>query len=439
MSPPPTPTRIRRILAADPGDARAMYAWAGTRMSDRPTEALGWARRAGMVQPLAVPPRTREAQALLQLGRCREGHAASRRGLLIDPADWSSWINLGIFQKRFGDTAAALRSCARASLLGAPDKTAVMNAAVLRLRAGDFAAGWRMYRARHQSLGADPAAIWPALPEWDGQPLAGRLRVLTEQGIGDTIMFLTLLHALRDRVGAITLLVNPRLERLLRRSFPSLDVVAPDPTGALPWLPDAAAWVCAGDLPALLGLFTGGVDVPRPYLKADPGRARRLRERLVARHPGKRLVGITWTSRAEDGWRRTVPPAMWLPIADIEHVALVSLQYGATTTDLATFGHRVDSGHGVEPLQDLDGLVALVAAMDAVVSPTNNTVHFAGALGVPSHVMLPVDPDWRWGEDGAASRWYDTARLYRQRREGDWRPVIDEVAQGLRQMADGTR
>lgn len=408
-----------------------MYAWAGVRIGDRPTEALSWSRRAVMAEPLAVPPRTRTAQALLRLGRCHEGARASRRGLLIEPSDWSSWINLGVFQKRFGQTGCALQSCARASMTGAPDGTATMNTAVLRLRAGEFETGWRLYRARHYSLGADPAAVWPELPEWDGRSRPRRLRVLTEQGIGDTVMFLTVLHELQARVGAITLLVNARLEQTLRRSFPGIDVVAPDEGGALPPLPEADAWVCIGDLPAALGLFAGGTVAPRPYLKPAPARTRRFRESLTRRHPGKRLIGITWTSRAEDGWRRTIPPALWLPVADVADVALVSLQYGAATADLAAFGERLDTDHGVEPLRDLDGLAALVAAMDAVVSPTNNTVHFAGALGVPSHVMLPVDPDWRWGEDGVACRWYDTARLYRQRRDGDWRPVIEEVARDL--------
>lgn len=202
-------------------------------------------------------------------------------------------------------------------------------------------------------------------------------------------------------------------------------------------LPEAEAWICIGDLPAALGLFTGGAITPRPYLKPDPRRAAQIRTRLQRRHPGKRLVGITWTSRADDGWRRTIPPALWHPVTDIGDVAVVSLQYDANPRDLASFGERIDADHGIEPLHDLDGLTALVAAMDEVVSPTNNTVHFAGALGVPSRVMLPIDPEWRWGEDGVDCRWYDATRLYRQRRDGDWRPVIEAVARDLERDRHG--
>lgn len=112
-----------------------------------------------------------------------------------------------------------------------------MNAALLHLRHGDFVRGWPLYRARHRMLGADPATIWPELPEWDGRPIAGRLRLITEQGIGDTIMFLTLLAAVRPRVGAVTLLVTARLTAPIQRSFPDIQVIAPDTDRSLGPLP----------------------------------------------------------------------------------------------------------------------------------------------------------------------------------------------------------
>lgn len=422
------PEQIRRLIVIRANDLRPMHAWAGTRMTDAPLEALTWSRRARTADPLAAPPRQREALALWHLGRAAEADIAGRRCVLLDPGDWHAWINIGNVKKRLGDSAFALRTCAWSKAAGAPFVMAGMNAAVLHLRRGDFEAGWPLYRARHGTLGADPASVWPDLPEWDGRPIGGRLRLLTEQGIGDTIMFLTLVSAVRDRVGSLTLLVNQRLRSLVRRSFPDVQVVAPDTDGVLEPLPVAEAWICAGDLPATLGLFTGGTVRPSSYLSVDPEHRRMIRARLQRRHPGKRLVGITWTSKAEDGWRRTVHPSLWYPLSDIEDVALVSLQYAASAGDLAAFGDRLDIDHGVDPLVNLDGLAALVSAMDSVVSPPNNTVHFAGALGIPSHVLLPVDPDWRWGEDGADNRWYENTRLYRQRRDGDWVPVIAEVA-----------
>ena len=83
-------------------------------------------------------------------------------------------------------------------------------------------------------------------------------------------------------------------------------------------------------------------------------------------------------------------------------------------------------------MQDLDGLAALTSVMDLVISPPNNTVHFAGALAVPCWVMVPTRPDWRWGLNRSDSLWYPKTRVYRQETDGDWEPVLSQVVRDLR-------
>ena len=66
-----------------------------------------------------------------------------------------------------------------------------------------------------------------------------------------------------------------------------------------------------------------------------------------------------------------------------------------------------------------------------MISIDNSTVHFAGAVGVPAWVLLPVAPDWRWLLNREDSPWYPTARLFRQPRIGDWNDVVRRVADEL--------
>ena len=44
---------------------------------------------------------------------------------------------------------------------------------------------------------------------------------------------------------------------------------------------------------------------------------------------------------------------------------------------------------------------------------------------------LPVAADWRWLSGTTVSPWYKTARLFRQRRPGDWTTAIEEVRAAL--------
>ena len=53
-------------------------------------------------------------------------------------------------------------------------------------------------------------------------------------------------------------------------------------------------------------------------------------------------------------------------------------------------------------------------------------------MGIPTWVLLPKIPDWRWGLEGDASFWYPSMRLFRQKVRGDWSEVVDEVVDALR-------
>jgi hypothetical protein len=69
--------------------------------------------------------------------------------------------------------------------------------------------------------------------------------------------------------------------------------------------------------------------------------------------------------------------------------------------------------------------------MDMVITIDNSTAHLAGALGVPTWVMLPFARDWRWFQARTDSLWYPTMRLFRQPQRGDWYPVLQQIQQYL--------
>ena len=84
---------------------------------------------------------------------------------------------------------------------------------------------------------------------------------------------------------------------------------------------------------------------------------------------------------------------------------------------------------------NLDGLAALIAACDVVVTVSNTTAHLAGALGVPTLLMLPYSRGslWYWHEGRDDSPWYPSIRIVRQRSPGDWDDVVRRVVVEVQQ------
>jgi ADP-heptose:LPS heptosyltransferase len=69
--------------------------------------------------------------------------------------------------------------------------------------------------------------------------------------------------------------------------------------------------------------------------------------------------------------------------------------------------------------------------MDLVISIDNSTAHLAAALGIPTWLLLPFAPDWRWLLERDRSPWYPPMRIFRQPRAGDWHTVLDHVQSAL--------
>jgi 2-methylisocitrate lyase-like PEP mutase family enzyme len=111
----------------------------------------------------------------------------------------------------------------------------------------------------------------------------------------------------------------------------------------------------------------------------------------------------------------------------------VCLQYGDALADVERARQAgLDMAYWPEAIKDLDEFAALVAALDLVVTVCNTTVHYAGALARPVWIMAPRVPEWRYGLHSTSLPWYLSSRIVRQASDGDWQPVIDQVASDLR-------
>lgn len=80
---------------------------------------------------------------------------------------------------------------------------------------------------------------------------------------------------------------------------------------------------------------------------------------------------------------------------------------------------------------DFLALARIVVSLDCVVTVDTAVAHLAGALGVPTYLMLSWKQDSRWGLEGERTALYDSVRIVRQERLNDWLPVVRNVAERI--------
>ena len=290
------------------------------------------------------------------------------------------------------------------------------------MRRGDFEAAWRVSDTVLRSRAGASCAHWPRHEQWvwNGAPVDGK-RVLLRcyHGLGDTLQFIRYAPRLQQVAREVIVWAQPELIPLLSTAR-GIDRLLPLHDGA----PEVEFDVEL-EVMELAHLFR---DTPRtlpaevPYLHADPAPLPR---------DGRLAVGLVWKAGDWDE-RRSIPPELLAPLAELSGVELHILQRGPGL-------HELPPGLGtVSGSDDVLETAGVMKALDLVVTVDSMPAHLAGALGVPTWTLLHADSDWRWMEGRDDSPWYPAMRLIRQERAGDWAGVVGRVAAGLAKRA-GTR
>ncbi|MBC8745770.1 glycosyltransferase family 9 protein [Paraburkholderia sp. WC7.3b] len=69
-------------------------------------------------------------------------------------------------------------------------------------------------------------------------------------------------------------------------------------------------------------------------------------------------------------------------------------------------------------LKSFDESATLVGNLDLVITVCTSVAHLSGAPGVPTRLLLDVNPRWVWMLGRDDSPWYPSMRIYRQQHHG---------------------
>lgn len=369
---------------------------------------------------------------LLDKGELQRARGLLERAIELKPDFALAYRNLGIVLDGLGKPDEAVACYNKALLLHPDSRDARYCLGATQLLQGDFRAGWANVEFRWGCFAQDTKPRLYPQPKWTGEAMeSGQVYLWGEQGIGDEIMFAGLIPDALKTGNRLLLECDSRLQPLFSRSFPEIQVIRieDEPHYMESNAKKIAAHLPTGSLPLLFrSAWDSFAATKSPYLKADACKTESFRSQYAGR---RRCIGLAWLTMAKKtGRRRSIELSRLRPLFDVPGIQWVSLQYGnfdALEQQVGDVHAPLLIDRAVDQLKDMDLFAAQVAAMDMVISIDNATVHLAGALGIPTWVMLPFAPDWRWMLEREDSPWYPTLRLFRQGEDCAWEPVIERV------------
>ncbi|MAI07258.1 MAG: hypothetical protein CBC47_09535 [Alphaproteobacteria bacterium TMED87] len=373
-----------------------------------------------------------------ELNQNEEAIKYIQKAIKIKP-DWAqAYSNLGNFQKNNGDLDQALLSYKKCLKIDPKNYTNQTNLGILQLYMGKFQEGWTNHGYRSKSEAPFYIKHNFDLPHWKGEDLSNENVLLwNEQGLGDEIIFCSMLEELSFKTKEITLLCSRKLKGVFEYSFSNLKnlkIIENRDFNIQPNNFNRA--ISLTDLGKFLRPSLNKFPPPKAYLKYDIKKQASLRTKLENDY-GKntKFIGISWASKNPIiGREKSIPIEEWMPLLLLPNIRFVNLQYGDKSDDLNDLPKRIRgkiiSLEKINLNGSLDETLDLLSALDLLVTSSNTTAHLAGAAGLPVWILTPRGRSlmWYWFSSGNRSPWYKNAMIFRLTAGYKWRDLMSEIS-----------
>lgn len=415
-------------------------------------------------------------------------------GLEEDPANPDILNNLATLYVNEGSASKGLEFINRALEINPGKPHPHWNGALMHLEQEDFAKGFDEYVWGHVTMDRPAKRYVDSRGRdvhwWYGQKV-GTLLVFGEQGVGDEVMFLSMVPDILLFCDRLILDIHPRLMSVVKRTYrndPRVIIygtrkewdIVPEWGSRYEIDAKASLGTCAKYLRYDKSLFPG-----TGWIEPNEELTQEAKWLIPGDGP---LIGVSWVGGVLSTRKdlRAIPLSGLMPVfSSVQNARFMSLQYTAhggeceelekntgiqvkhfpdwTETQyrqyydvfnsdgvrIARYGEKEPAKQAMLGMQgarlelipgpafDLDRLMSMINACDAIVTVNQSNVWFGGALGKPVFTLTPSKAAWRYGKHGRSDTiWFKSVRQYWQ--EGDdWAPTVERLAADLKEFVNG--
>lgn len=349
------------------------------------------------------------------------------KSIELEPNGSNAYSNVGTSYKYLGLSDKAITSYKKAIELDPNFVNAHFDLATMYLASEDFKNGWKEYEWRFRKEEMIPHIIKHkdifTKPLFTGvENIKGKTLLLhSEQGYGDSIQFIRFAPQLKEKFGCkIAVKCREGLKELFK-TIDEIDVIV-DRSEETPAFDYQLSIM---SMPFILDMkSTDELPKKMPYLKAIFDK-----DLEIKKEKDKINIGICWSASltGESYEGKVFDLKFFEPLMNNPKINLYSLQVGDGSEDIKRLGFEdkiIDLTH---KLTDFSKTASLINELDLVISSDTAVAHLTGALNKPVWIPLQKIPDWRWTNKGETTKWYPSAKLFRQKTARVWEGVFQSI------------
>ena len=256
-----------------------------------------------------------------------------------------------------------------------------------------------------------------------------KLIISGEQGIGDELLYLSMLDEIKNQVRSLTYIVHDKLYKWVSLNFSGAEFIRESESKKHLKTNIDSVTINAASMMNYIDnwdIFFSKVKLWKVDAKIKEGYWKKYKKN------DKKLMGISWMSKNEKiGDEKSIPLEKLMPLFEDHHV--ISLQYGDVEGEIEKINqessNQIYFDKELDYYNDINSLASLVSICDFIITCSNVTAHIAGRLGIKTFLLVPkyFGNIWYWVTEKNQSKWYPSITIIRQKDDGDWDYVINQV------------
>lgn len=288
-----------------------------------------------------------------------------------------------------------------------------------------FSEGWNnllnyTFNFKDKFLSNSPVPLW--------NPNFGFNHILIwgQYGLGEQILFSSIIPELSNKFKQITFMVEKRLVKLMRNSFPNITIIEKSTNIDLK--------IFDYHLPITsLGLYF------RKSLNDFKPQSQILRVNKINNQKRKKLkCAISWKSiNPEIGSLKSLDFESLKYLTSLlekHNIDFYNIQYTNEDSDIEKLKNEnnisIKMIENLDTLNDINELAEFINDCDFTINISNTNAHLSAALNKKSYLLLSKGAGtiWYWENDiDGKNIWYPSIHKIKQTEEGSWNQPIDEL------------
>jgi tetratricopeptide (TPR) repeat protein/ADP-heptose:LPS heptosyltransferase len=336
--------------------------------------------------------------------------------------------NLGFYNKILGEDSKAIKNYKKAISLDPNLHDAYFNLSHIQLSYNNFQDGWLNYEHRWEVQKKFSKKLIFDKPHWNTNLGYDRLLIWGEQGIGEQLLFSSILNDVISKFKKVIIVIEDKLVKLFKKKFRDIEIYPLSekisenffdyhlPIGSLP------------------KFFRNDLEKFPKYIKKiyeNSNKQQNLKKKLKC--------ALSWKSTNKDLARlKSIQLQDLKEILLLDGIDFFNIQYTCEDIEVSEFENKfnkkINKNNSFNAFDDLFELTEFIKSCDFVISVSNTNAHLAASTGIPTYLLLPKTRGkyWYWENDNNGKNlWYPSIVKFKQQKENDWSIPVNNLKKYL--------